>query len=62
MGIVYKAEDLKLKRLVEDIPKLEPNIPYTIHIENTSAVYRWIVENGVTLIKPGVTSHRPSQA
>jgi hypothetical protein len=38
----------------EDIPKLEPNIPYTIHIENTSAVYRWIVENGVTLTKPAV--------
>jgi len=38
----------------EDMPKLEPNIPYTIHIENTSAVYRWIVENGVKLTKPAV--------
>jgi len=35
-----------------DVEKLEPNIPYTIQIENTSAVYRWIVEEGVKLIKP----------
>jgi len=37
-----------------DIPNLEPNIPYTIHVENTSAVYRWIVDHGVTLTKPAV--------
>lgn len=46
-GFLFKINE-------EDIPKLEPNIPYTIHIENTSAVYRWIVIDGVQLTKPGV--------
>jgi hypothetical protein len=36
----------------EDLSKMVPNIPYTIHIENTNAVYRWIVEDGVTLTRP----------
>jgi len=31
---------------------LAPNIPHTIHIDNISAVYRWIVEDGVTLTRP----------
>jgi hypothetical protein len=46
-GFMFKINE-------EDIPKLEPNIPYTIHIENTSAIFRWVVEEGVQLIKPGV--------
>ncbi len=44
-GFMFKINE-------EDISKLVPNIPYTIHIENTSAVYRWVVEDGVKLIKP----------
>jgi len=46
-GFMFKINE-------EDIPKLEPNIPYAIHFENKSAVYRWIVENGVNLTKPAV--------
>lgn len=36
----------------EDVPKMVPNTPYTIHFENTSAVYKWINEEGITLTKP----------
>lgn len=36
----------------EELSKMVSNVPYTIHIENTDAVYRWIVEDGVTLTRP----------
>lgn len=36
----------------EDLNKMVPNIPYTIHIDNISAFYRWIIEDGVTLTRP----------
>jgi hypothetical protein len=41
-----------LKLNEEDVPKMVPNTPYTMHVENTSAVYKWIVEEGITLVKP----------
>ena len=28
------------------------NIPYTIHIDNISSVYRWIFQDGGTLTRP----------
>jgi hypothetical protein len=49
-------EDLKgfmFKINEEDLPNVVPNIPYTIHIDNVSAIYKWIIEDGVTLIRPG---------
>ncbi len=36
----------------EDLNKMAPNIPYTIHVDNISSVYRWIIEDGVTLTRP----------
>jgi len=36
----------------EDLNKMVPDTPYTIHIDNISAIYRWIVEDGVTLTRP----------
>jgi hypothetical protein len=44
-GFMFKINE-------EDVPKIVPNTPYTIHFENTSAVYKWVTEEGITLIKP----------
>ncbi len=44
-GFMFKINE-------EDVPKMVSNTPYTIHFENTSAIYKWIIEEGVTLIKP----------
>jgi len=44
-GFMFKIND-------EDFPKMVPDISYTIHIENVSAIYKWIVEDGVSLVRP----------
>jgi hypothetical protein len=41
------------KIVEEDLPKMVPGIPYTIHIDNVSAIYKWIIEEGVTVTRPG---------
>ena len=48
-------ENLKgfMFRIIEkDLPKVVPNIPYSIHIDNVSSIYRWIVDEEVTLTRP----------
>jgi hypothetical protein len=45
-GFMFKINE-------EDLPNIVPNIPYTIHINNVSAIYRWIIDEGVILIRPG---------
>ena len=44
-GFMFKIKD-------EDFPKMIPETPYTINIENVSAIYKWIVEDGVSLVRP----------
>jgi hypothetical protein len=49
-------ENLKgfmFKIVEEDLPEMVPGLPYKIHFDNVSAVYKWIVEEGVKLIRPG---------
>jgi len=58
-GTIF-TENLKgfmFKIIEEDMPKMVPNIPYTIHIDNVSAIYRWVIEDGVTIIRPGGNDH-----
>jgi hypothetical protein len=50
---VENLKGVMFKIIEEDLPKMVPNIPYTICIENVSAIYRWIIEDGVTLTRPG---------
>lgn len=40
------------KIVEEDLPKMVPEIPYTIHIDNISATYKWVVGEEVTVTRP----------